>query len=115
MQYGNYAFTRSTRYFHDAYSYRPQRWLPADHPYWDPVYANDAREDFNPWSQGIRACPGMTLSLQEIKLIVAKVLWTFDIEMLPGQHVNFEKDFKLYGMLEKPDLTVRLLPVQRNG
>ncbi|KAI1395386.1 cytochrome P450 [Hypoxylon fuscum] len=114
VQYGNYAFTRSSRYFHQPYSYRPQRWLPRDHPYWDPAYINDARDDFHPWSQGIRACPGITLSWQEMRLIIAKVLWTFDVEMLPGQqHVDFERDFKMYGMLEKPDVWVRFHPVTR--
>ncbi|KAI0482555.1 cytochrome P450 [Xylariaceae sp. FL0804] len=111
VQYGNYAFTRDPRYFHDPYDYRPQRWLPRDHPYWDPVYANDARDDFHPWSQGIRACPGISLSLREIRLIVAKVLWAFDVELAPGQgRVDFEKDFRLYGMLEKPDVWVRFRP-----
>ncbi|KAI0012288.1 cytochrome P450 [Xylariaceae sp. FL0662B] len=112
VQYGNYAFTRDSRYFHEPYNYRPQRWLPRDHPYWEPAYANDATDDFHPWSQGIRVCPGKTLSQQETKLIIAKVLWTFDMEMLPGQHVNFERDFKLYGMWEKPDLWVRFHPVR---
>lgn len=53
----------------------------------------------------------MTLSWHEIRLIVAKVLWTFDVELLPGQNVNYERDFKLWGMLEKPDLWVRFKPV----
>lgn len=111
VQYGNYAFTRDSRWFHDAYSFRPQRWLPRDHPDWDAAYENDARDEFHPWSVGIRGCPGMTLSWHEIRLIVAKVLWTFDVELLPGQNVNYERDFKLWGMLEKPDLWVRFKPV----
>ncbi|CAJ2512815.1 Uu.00g009340.m01.CDS01 [Anthostomella pinea] len=113
VQYANYAFTRNSRYFHEPYSYRPQRWLRQGHPFWDPVYAKDAREDFHPWGQGIRACPGMILSLQEIKLIVAMVLWALDVKMLPGQHVDFDRDFELYGMLEKPDLWVRFNKVAR--
>lgn len=49
-----------------------------------------------------------------MRLIIAKVLWTFDVEMLPGQqHVDFERDFKMYGMLEKPDVWVRFHPVTR--
>ncbi|KAI0015351.1 cytochrome P450 [Xylariomycetidae sp. FL0641] len=111
VQYANYAFTRDSRYFHEPYAYRPQRWLPQGHPFYDPAYADDARDGFHPWSQGVRGCSGKLLSLQETKLIVAKVLWSFDLEMLPGQHVSYENDFRLYGMLEKPDLWVRFKPV----
>ncbi|KAI9154961.1 Cytochrome P450 monooxygenase BOA3 [Paramyrothecium foliicola] len=113
VQYGTYAFTRSSRYFHDAYSFRPQRWLPRDHKYWEPAFSNDVSEGFHPWSQGIRSCPGKPLAIQQTKLTLAKVLWTFDVEMLPGQHMNFEKDFKIYGMLEKPQFWVRFRQVDR--
>ncbi|KAH7316854.1 cytochrome P450 [Stachybotrys elegans] len=113
VQYGNYAFTRDPRFFHDAYRYRPQRWLSKDHGLWDSAYANDRVNDFNPWSLGVRACPGMKLSSDEIKLIMAKVLWTFDVEIMHGQHVDFERDFRMYGMLTKPDVWVRFHPVVR--
>ncbi|KEY71798.1 hypothetical protein S7711_06550 [Stachybotrys chartarum IBT 7711] len=114
VQYGNYAFTRSTRYFHDPYSYRPQRWMPRDHAYFEAAYADDARDDFQPWGMGIRGCPGTALSLNQVRLIVAKTLWAFDVEKVPGQRdVNYERDFKLYGMLEKPDVWVRFHPVAR--
>lgn len=56
----------------------------------------------------------MTLALQETKLIVAKALWAFDIELAPGQKpIDFERDFRMYGMLEKPDVRVRFHPVAR--
>jgi cytochrome P450 len=109
VQYGNYAFTRSNRYFHDAFNFHPERWLPQDHPYYDPVYANDALDDFHPWGLGVRGCPGKSLAIQQARIILAKVLWTFDAERLPGQSMNFERDFKMYGMLEKPQYWVRLL------
>lgn len=113
VQHGNYAFTRDSRWFHDPFVFRPQRWLPRDDPDWDAAFADDARDDFHPWSVGVRGCPGMSLSWHEIRLIIAKVLWTFDVELLPGQHVSYERDFKLWGMLEKPDLWVRFKPVER--
>ncbi|KAH7313966.1 cytochrome P450 [Stachybotrys elegans] len=114
VQYANYAFTRDARFFHEAYCYRPKRWLPEDHALWDPAYANDCRSDFNPWSLGVRACPGMMLSRHELKLMVAKVLWSFDLEMVPGQKgIEFESDFRMYSLLEKPDVWIRFHPVAR--
>lgn len=42
-----------------------------------------------------------------MKLLVAKVLWTFDVEMVPNQDFNFKRDFRLYAMWEKPKFWVR--------
>ncbi|KAI6083474.1 cytochrome P450 [Hypoxylon rubiginosum] len=114
VQYGVLAFTRDPRYFHDAHRYRPQRWLPEDHPHWDPAFKNDAREDFHPFSQGPRSCPGMPLAWRQTRLFIAKVLWTFDMEKLPGQSIVFENDFRMYGMWQKPEFWVRFHPVQRD-
>jgi cytochrome P450 len=59
VQFGHFAFTRSARYFHDANNFRPERYLPRNHPYWDPAFENDHVDDFKPFSQGPRICPGM--------------------------------------------------------
>ncbi|GAB1312667.1 Benzoate 4-monooxygenase cytochrome P450 [Madurella fahalii] len=113
VQYAHWAFTRSPRYFREPRCFRPQRWLPADHPAWDPAFADDATDQFFPFSQGPRACPGMGLAWRETRLFVAKVLWSFDVEPLPGQQpVVFEDAFRMYGMWSKPQFWVRLLPRQ---
>ncbi|KAI0469974.1 cytochrome P450 [Xylariaceae sp. FL0804] len=113
VQYGFLAFTRSPRYFRDPYSYRPQRWLPEDHPHWDPAFKDDARHDFHPFSLGPRSCSGMPLAWRQTRLFIAKVLWAFDVEMLPNQSISFEKDFRMYGMWQKPQFRVRFHPVSR--
>ncbi|KAI1321399.1 cytochrome P450 [Xylariaceae sp. FL0255] len=93
LQYGVLAFTRDPRYFWDGQSYRPQRWLPR-------------REAYHPFSRGPRACPGSTLAWRETKLFIAKVLWTFDIDMVANQNIVFEKDFRMC-MWQKPKFWVR--------
>ncbi|KAI1246918.1 hypothetical protein MGN70_010803 [Eutypa lata] len=113
VQYGVLAFTRSPRYFHDAHRYRPQRWLSKDHPQWDPAFKDDARDDFHPFSQGPRSCPGMPLAWRQTRLFIAKVLWEFDVEMLPNQSIVFEKDFRMYGMWQKPQFRARFHQVPR--
>jgi cytochrome P450 len=40
VQYGHFAFTRSSRYFKKPELFRPQRWLPLDHELWDDAFAN---------------------------------------------------------------------------
>ncbi|KAI0153072.1 cytochrome P450 [Xylariaceae sp. FL1272] len=113
VQFAHFAFTRSRCYFHEPDKYRPQRWLPKDHVHWDPAFANDALEDFFPFGQGPRSCIGMTLAWRQTRLFVAKVLWSFDMEAVPGQSMVFERDFKIYGMWEKPSFRARFLPVVR--
>ncbi|KAI1297998.1 isotrichodermin C-15 hydroxylase [Xylaria venustula] len=108
------AFTRSRRYFHDPYSYRPQRWLPEDHPHWDPAFKYYARDGFHPFSLGPRSCPGMPVAWRQTRLFIAKVLWIFDIEMLPNQDIVLERDFKMYGMWEKPKFWVWFHPRDRD-
>ncbi|KAF2994233.1 hypothetical protein E8E14_002850 [Neopestalotiopsis sp. 37M] len=113
VQYGFLAFTRDSRYFYAGDEYRPQRWLPRDHPHWDPVFKDDAINDFHPFSLGPRSCTGLPLAWRQTKVFIAKVLWTFDIEMLPGQTITMEKDFRMYGMWRKPNFWVRFHPVSR--
>lgn len=114
VQYGHFAFTRSTRFFKDPDKFRPQRWLPHDHKHWDASYANDAREGFWPFSRGPRSCPGMGSAWRQTRLFIAKVLWNFDVELVPGENVVFNRDFRSYAMWEKPKVRVRFLAVNRD-
>ncbi|KAJ8117362.1 hypothetical protein ONZ43_g4226 [Nemania bipapillata] len=107
VQYAHFAFTRSSRYFHDPHNYRPQRWLPMGHAQWEPAFRGDATDFFFPFGHGPRACIGQAQAWRQMRLFIAKVLWEFNVEMLPGQDFNFERDFRLYAMWEKPKFWVR--------
>ncbi|KAH7303550.1 isotrichodermin C-15 hydroxylase [Stachybotrys elegans] len=113
VQYGHFAFTRSPRYFHEPEGFRPQRWLTRDHIHWDESFANDATESFSPFSRGPRNCPGMGSAWRQTRLFIAKVIWAFDVERLPGQEIIFDRDFRSYAMWDKPKIQVRFLPVTR--
>lgn len=114
VQYNHLGFTRSPRYFHEPRAYRPQRWLPHDHPCWDAAFKDDATEHFFPFSRGPRQCLGTQLAWRETRFFIAKVLWSFDVEMAPAQkRVDFDRDFKMYAMWEKPEFRVRFHPVRR--
>jgi hypothetical protein len=47
------------------------------------------------------------------KLFVAKVLWTFDVVKVPGQHFDLERTLLHCGFLAKPKLRVRFVPVAK--
>jgi hypothetical protein len=57
---------------------------------------------------------GMGLEWRETRVFIAKVLWTFDVEMLPNQTIVFERDLRHYGMWEQPKFWVRFRPVGRD-
>lgn len=45
------------------------------------------------------------------KLFMAKMLWTFDVVKVPGQHFDLERTLLHYGFLAKPELRVSFVPV----
>lgn len=70
-----YAVCRSSANFHRPDEFLPQRWLG------DPEFANDRREASQPFSIGPRNCIGRQLAYAEMRLILAKVLWHFDLRL----------------------------------
>ncbi|KAK5079679.1 hypothetical protein LTR24_009066 [Lithohypha guttulata] len=78
---------------HDAeaypspYAFKPERWIPKDaethlaevSPLQDPEQIAKAREAFCAFSLGSRGCVGKQLAYMELCLVLARVLWTFDM------------------------------------
>lgn len=103
-----FAAARSDRFFAEALEYRPQRWLSPEHSAYEPIFQNDDLKAFMPFNQGPRACPGSAIAWAETKLFVAKVFWTFDLEVVSDQHISvFDHHFTLYSMWEKPQFWVK--------
>lgn len=50
----------------------------------------------------------------QARLFIAKVLWSFDLVGVPGEEINFERDFITYGFWVKPKLMVRFVPANRD-
>lgn len=44
-----------------------------------------------------------------LRLVAAKMLWLFDMEQI-SKPLDFDTDFRVYGMWKKPELRVRLVP-----
>ncbi|CAG9996205.1 unnamed protein product [Clonostachys byssicola] len=88
------------KFFKDPDSFVPERWLG------DPRYDSDKKGAFQPFSVGPRNCIGK-------KLILAKMIWSFDIELDPRSEDWLEKNI-LYFLWDKPELYVRLIPRTRD-
>ncbi|KAK7757681.1 hypothetical protein SLS62_000058 [Diatrype stigma] len=105
-----FALARSPRNFKQPLRFRPERWLPEDHPLYDEQFSSDNRKGFHPFSQGPRACAGKEIAWWQSRVFIAKVLWTFNLEMVSGQHVDIDRDMRGWGMFQKPDVRVRFVP-----
>ncbi|KAI6081597.1 cytochrome P450 [Hypoxylon rubiginosum] len=106
-----FAMWRDPRFFHEPLKFRPQRWLPSSHPLYESKFSKDSLKSFYPMGQGPRACIGKEVAWRITRLFIAKVLWTFDLVNVPGQKVEFEKDFVTYGFWVKPELRARFVAV----
>jgi hypothetical protein len=114
VQTSIFAFSRSSRYFHEPLQYRPQRWLPSDHPLYEAKFASDNRRGFIPFSIDPRICVGKEMAWMQSRLFMTKVLWKFDTIKVPGQNNDLEGTLRHYGFLIKPELKVRFVPVSEN-
>ncbi|KAL8296862.1 hypothetical protein RB601_003680 [Gaeumannomyces tritici] len=89
--------SRDPRWFYKAREFRPERWLPREHPAYDPVYEGDRKDASKPFSIGSRSCIGINLSYMEIRICVAKLAWNFDWHQVDPAE-DFVRDAKLLGL-----------------
>ncbi|KAE8153594.1 cytochrome P450 [Aspergillus avenaceus] len=92
--------------FHDPEHFHPERWLPEAKS--DPAspFFSDKRGVLQPFSTGPRNCIGRNLAFAEMRVILARVLWNFDLKLCE-QSRNWS-DQKTYALWEKPPLMCKL-------
>lgn len=90
--------------FHQPSSFLPERWL-ADSSDPSSPYAKDRRDVFNPFLLGPHSCPGRSLAYLESRLLLAKLVWNFDMaaEVLPVW-----EDQNIYWIWEKQPMKVKI-------
>ncbi|TKA65851.1 hypothetical protein B0A55_09402 [Friedmanniomyces simplex] len=89
--------------FHGPKDFVLERWLD-DAP---AKFAKDNKAAFQPFSMGTRNCIGRNLAYAEMKLILAKVMWHFELELAQETTGNWV-DQKAWGLGEKRPLYVKL-------
>ncbi|EON61526.1 hypothetical protein W97_00741 [Coniosporium apollinis CBS 100218] len=98
-----FAAYRNPKNFHSPDSFIPERWLGEDEE-----SSEDNKQVLQPFSLGPRGCLGKNMAYHEIRLILAKVLWHFDL-VLCSQSERWA-DQKVYSLWEKQPLMCRLTP-----
>ncbi|KAI9882065.1 MAG: hypothetical protein M1823_006199 [Watsoniomyces obsoletus] len=100
-----WAAYRSPTNFRDPDRFRPERWLP------DGGYDGDRKSAFHPFSMGAHNCLGQTLAWTELRMILARLLWHFDLEVpepsTSGGPVDWTSQ-KIYWAWEKVPMKVKL-------
>lgn len=95
---------RSEANFKDADHFRPERWLNGA----------TTNECFHPFSHGPRSCLGKNLAWAEMRLLLARLLWRFHIELVEdGRNLQWLDDQKIWGFWAKPPLLCRLTPLHQ--
>lgn len=112
----SWAATHSPLNFARPDEFLPERWLG------DPAFAGDNHEATQPFSLGPRGCIGKHLTYLELRLILANLLWHFDLERAdldePGAKDIWDPTgdlqyVKAFNTWNKPPLMCRLRPVAR--
>ncbi|KAF7168575.1 hypothetical protein CNMCM5623_001557 [Aspergillus felis] len=85
--------------------FAPERWLG------DEQYQHDIRKAYQPFSYGPRNCLGKNLAYAEMRLVLTRLLWNFDLELMPESE-DWHSRQKIWMMWDKGPLNVRIRPLQ---
>lgn len=99
---------RSKSNFTDPHSFIPERWLPGE---MEERFAGDNWDVFQPFSTGARNCIGRSLAYMETRLVLSKLIWNFDMELMEDS-VTWD-DMRVFVLWQKGPMNVVLTPVER--
>jgi hypothetical protein len=109
----SWAATHSPHNFSRPDEFVPERWL-------DPAFDFEKKEASQAFSLGPRGCIGKHLTYLELRLILANLLWHFDLERADGDEpvdvwdpANDLSHVKAFNTWNKPPLWTKLTPVKR--
>ncbi|KAH5479181.1 hypothetical protein HBI52_224610 [Parastagonospora nodorum] len=90
--------------FEDPWIFRPERWLGKSE--------QNVREASQPFSLGTRGCIGQNLAWIEMRTIVAKVIYAYDLKWL-NPVMDWHRESQMHILWHKPQLMVRVVARQR--
>ncbi|KAH7007774.1 cytochrome P450 ClCP1 [Ilyonectria destructans] len=100
-----YSSNHSPNHWRDPEDFVPERWLG------DSYYADDDRKIFQPFSIGARNCIGQNLAYAEMRSILARLMYNFDVE-LDDVSQDWLSSQKTYIIWEKGPLRLRFTNVK---
>ncbi|OCL02961.1 putative cytochrome P450 monooxygenase [Glonium stellatum] len=103
--------TRKPANFHKPNTFIPERWLPSSTADPSSPFYHDRRGASQPFSTGPRNCLGKSLAYNEMRVILAKLLWNFDLELC-SESKDWDNQLT-YTLWEKRPLMCRLHDVRK--
>ncbi|TVY82835.1 Versicolorin B desaturase [Lachnellula suecica] len=100
-----FAVNRSKRLFANPDTFVPERWLQKGQR--PSEYDGDHLSASKPFSVGFHSCLGRPLAWVELRLVVTRLLWAFDLSVDAGDEVNFD-DFPVIMLIQKLAMNMRL-------
>lgn len=76
----------------------------------DSEFINDKKKAFRPFSAGPRDCIGKSFALAEMRIILARILFNFDLELVEPMKKDWVENMPAFTFWEKTPLMVRLTP-----
>ncbi|PQE30432.1 benzoate 4-monooxygenase cytochrome P450 protein [Rutstroemia sp. NJR-2017a WRK4] len=109
VSYMQYGANHSSKNFHQPNEFIPERWLEDPQP--SSLFVNDKKEAHQPFSVGPRSCLGYKLAYLELRLILAKMIWNFDISRPGGPDSGLDwTSQKTYAVWVREPFIARLSP-----
>lgn len=99
-----WAAYRSKRNFSNPDQFTPARWLG------NTENTSDNKAAFHPFSLGPHNCPGQNLAWLELRLVLAHLLWAFDISVPPGKPLPVWEDQGIWWFWDKQPTIIQLKP-----
>ncbi|KAF2118204.1 cytochrome P450 [Lophiotrema nucula] len=91
---------------------RPLEYIPARWEKSAAEHSTDSLEASQPFSLGSRGCLGQNLAWVEMNLILCKLIWSFDLELV-NKDMDLHRDSKTNILWESPPLHIRVTDRRR--
>ncbi|KAA8909875.1 benzoate 4-monooxygenase cytochrome P450 [Sphaerosporella brunnea] len=95
------AASMSSANFKDPWKFDPGRWIGQNDV--------DDLEASQPFSLGVRGCLGRSLGWMELRTILAKMHFKYDLELI-NKDIDWHRDSEMHTLWKKPELMVKVLP-----
>ena len=89
--------------FHAPDQFIPERWMASE----PEGQRGDRLETSLPFSSGPRGCLGKNLAYLEMRVILAKFFWRYDVDWFDNT-IDWDRDSMGYTVWKKPDLRILL-------
>ncbi|KAF2661049.1 cytochrome P450 ClCP1 [Lophiostoma macrostomum CBS 122681] len=90
--------------FNEPQQFLPERWIETH----DERFSSDCRDSYYPFSLGPRNCPGQHLAMLEMRILLAKLLFLFDLKLAKGKNLRDWADQKIFWHWQQDDINVEL-------